>query len=275
VRLLNKLMIFFLTGVILTACLGPLFLEHSPETQNLSRRLEPPSQTYWLGTDSLGRDMTSRILQGTRLSLLIGFSSTLIALLIGTITGAIAGFFRGRTEVLILGVIDFFGTFPTLLLAMLVSMATGRGLPGILISVALIAWLQHARLVRAQVIQARQLEYVEAARALGLNPYRILWVHILPNIKGPILISASAQIPSNVMAESFLSFLGLGVHPPFASLGTLASDGSRLITSHPHLIFAPGATLFLTLLAAQYLGDSIRDYWAEEKHPEGRESSVG
>lgn len=260
---LALLFLTLLAAIIIVSWVGPFLLEHSPDTQNLSRRLEAPSLSHWLGTDLLGRDMTARVLQGTRLSLLIGTLSTLFALVIGTLTGAIAGFFRGSTEAVIVAIMDFFGTFPSLLLAMLASMAFGRGISGILVSICLIAWLQHARLVRVQVIQASQLEYTESARALGLNPIRILWRHILPNIRGPILISVTGQIPANLMAESFLSFLGLGVQPPLASLGALSSEGARMLRTHPHLFFAPGFFLFVALLSAQYLGDWLRDQSTE------------
>lgn len=244
---------------ILIAILAPWISPYAPDAQSIPDRLLGPSPTHWLGTDSLGRDLLTRLIYGARLSLTIGIATALFSLLLGTATGAIAGFYRGWPDRVLTGFIDFFSIFPSLLLAILFSLVFGRGVFGIFLSIGIVAWVQHARLVRTQVLQAGEQPYVEAARSLGVSRWRILWRHILPNLWGPILVSVSAQIPSNIMSESFLSFLGLGLQPPHASWGTLASEGTRALRSHPHLLAFPSLALFLVLLASQYLGDWMRD----------------
>ncbi len=245
--------------LVALAFLAPWIAPHDPNAQNISDRLSGPNASYWLGTDSLGRDLFTRLLFGARLSLSIGMATALFSLVFGTITGALAGYYRGWTDRVLTGFIDFFSIFPSLLLAILFSLLFGRGVFGIFLSIGIVAWVQHARLVRAQVMQASEQPYIEAARALGVSNFRILQQHLLPNLWGPILVSVSAQIPSNIMAESFLSFLGLGLQPPHASWGTLASEGTRALRSHPHLLAFPSVALFLVLLASQYLGDWLRD----------------
>lgn len=244
---------------IALAISAPWISPHDPNLQSIDDRLAGPSVTYWLGTDSLGRDLLSRLLYGARLSLSIGIASGAFSLVLGTFTGALAGYYRGWTDRILTGFVDFFSIFPSLLLAILFSLVFGRGVFGIFLSIGIVAWVQHARLVRAQVLQAVEQPYIEAARSLGISHFRILWRHVIPNLWGPILISVSSQIPSNIMSESFLSFLGLGLQPPHASWGTLASEGTRALRSHPHLLAFPSVALFVVLLACQYLGDWLRD----------------
>lgn len=248
-----------LVASILLALFAPWISPHDPNFQSIEDRLLGPTATYWLGTDSLGRDLFTRLLYGARLSLSIGIATALFSLVLGTLTGALAGFYRGWTDRILTGFVDFFSIFPSLLLAILFSLLFGRGVFGIFLSIGIVAWVQHARLVRAQVLQAAEQPYIEAARSLGVPDFQILWKHVLPNLWGPILVSVSAQIPSNIMSESFLSFLGLGLQPPHASWGTLASEGTRALRSHPHLLAFPSIALFLVLLASQYLGDWLRD----------------
>lgn len=250
----------FLIVITLMAVFGDWLVPYAPDAQDIARKLETPTSDHWFGTDALGRDLLARVIQGSKLSLLIGLASTVFAMLLGTATGAVAGFFGGWVDRLLTSTADFFAIFPSLLLSILLSLLLGRGATGILLSIGIVAWVQHARLVRAQVLQAGRFTYVESARSLGVKPMAILFRHILPNLWGPIVISATAQVPGNIMSESFLSFLGLGLQPPFASWGTLASEGTRVLRSHPHLLFLPATVLFLTLLATQYLGDWLRDY---------------
>jgi oligopeptide transport system permease protein len=155
--------------------------------------------------------------------------------------------------------VDLFYIFPSILLAILLMVVLGRGFVGILLALGMTAWVTQARLVRGQVLQAKEMSYVEAARALGVRRPAIILRHILPNLWGPIIVSLSFQIPTNIMAESFLSFIGLGLQPPFSSWGTLASEGFRAMKSYPHLIIFPGTVLFVTMLAFNYLGDGLRD----------------
>ncbi|MDR3607969.1 MAG: ABC transporter permease [Oligoflexia bacterium] len=254
-KLSARLSLAFLMLISLMAISAPLITRHSYDEQNIQRRLEAPSHDYWMGTDLLGRDLYSRMLYGARTSLTVGICTTLAALLLGLLGGATAGYFGGRIDRALMRVVDLFYLFPSLLLAILLMIFLGRGLSGILISISLTAWVVQARLVRGQVLQARELAYVESARALGLGNARIIFRHVVPNLWGPIIVSLTLQIPTNIMAESFLSFLGLGIRPPLSSWGTLAADGLRAIRYAPHLIIFPGGILFLTALAFNTLGD--------------------
>jgi oligopeptide transport system permease protein len=204
------------------------------------------------------------VIYGARMSLSVGIFTALFALILGTATGAWSGYRGGWTDQLLMRIVDIFYIFPSLLLAILLSLLFGRGFLGVFLAISSTAWMTQARLVRAQVLQAREMPYVEAARAMGLSGFRIVVRHILPNLLGPIVVSLTMQIPANIMAESFLSFIGLGLQPPYSSWGTLASDGFRAMRSYPHLIIFPGIILFLTLLALNYLGDGLRD-WLDPK----------
>jgi len=253
------LSLVLLVFVSFMAIFAPLVTSFSYEEQNIEARLQGPSTTHWLGTDTLGRDLYSRIVYGARMSLAAGMITALSALFLGTITGAIAGYRGGFSDHLLMRVVDLFNIFPSILLAILMMLMFENGLVGILVALSTTAWVIQARLVRAQVLQARELPYVESARALGVRGPAIVFRHILPNIIGPIIVSLTFQIPTNIMAESFLSFIGLGLQPPYSSWGTLASEGFRAMRSFPHLIIYPGLVLFLTMLAFNYLGDGLRD----------------
>ena len=254
---LGSLVFLLFTGVVAT--FAPQLTRQSYEEQNIELLLSPPDSAHWMGTDSLGRDLTSRVLYGARLSLTVGVLTALFAFVLGTLTGAVAGYFGGWVDQLLMRTVDLFYVFPSLLLSILLMVLLGRGITGILLAIGLSSWVTHARLVRGQVLQARQMPYVEAARSLGATHPVILFRHILPNLIGPMIVSLTAQIPNNIMAESFLSFIGLGLQPPYSSWGTLANEGFRAMRSHPHLILFPGTALFLTLLAFNLLGDGLRD----------------
>jgi oligopeptide transport system permease protein len=265
---LAALSLLFVLVIGLLAAFAPYVTRYSYEEQSISERLEPPSSRHWMGTDSLGRDLYSRTVYGARMSLAVGICTAVFALVIGTLVGALAGYFGGWSDRLLMGIVDAFYIFPSLLLAILMTLVFGRGFTGILVAISITAWVTQARLVRAQVMQARELGYVEAARALGVGTPGILFRHILPNLWGPIIVSLTIQIPTNIMAESFLSFIGLGLQPPFSSWGTLASEGFRAMKSFPHLIVFPGTVLFLTMIAFNYLGDGLRD-WLDPKADRG------
>lgn len=261
---LAALSLLFILGVSALAALAPQVTRYSYEEQNISERLEPPSSRHWMGTDSLGRDVYSRVVYGARMSLAVGICTAVFALVVGTLMGAIAGYFGGWVDRLVMSVVDIFYIFPSLLLAILMTLVFGRGFAGILVAISITAWVTQARLVRGQMIQARELSYVEAARAIGVGNAGIVFNHILPNLWGPIIVSLTIQIPTNIMAESFLSFIGLGLQPPYSSWGTLANEGFRAMKSFPHLIIFPGAILFFTMIAFNYLGDGLRD-WLDPK----------
>lgn len=260
---------FFLVFVCLCAYFAEYVSPYSFETQDASKILMPPNSVNWLGTDSLGRDMLSRIIWGAQMSMAVGIFTALASLIFGTIYGAISGWLGGRWDGFLMRIIDIMYTIPALVLLILVmvlfnSMALDmdpkdKALYGTFIALSVVGWVNIARLVRGQVLQAKQLLYVESARAIGVPSWAILFKHILPNILGPIIVTLTFQIPANVMFESFLSFIGLGIQPPYSSWGTLASDGWRSLRTYPHIIISPGIALFTTMLAFNLLGDGLRD----------------
>ncbi len=250
----------FLAVITLLAAAAPWVTRYSYEAQNIDARLQGPSALHWMGTDLLGRDMWSRTVYGARLSLAVGAVTAVFSLVLGIATGAWAGWRGGWVDRLLMRVVDLFYSFPSLLLAILIGLVLGRGFLGIALAIGVVSWVTQARLVRSQVLQAREFAYVESARALGLGGHEVVLRHVLPNLWGPILVSLTFQIPTNIMAESFLSFIGLGLQPPYSSWGTLAAEGFRAMQSYPHLILFPGATLFLTLLAFNFAGDGLRDW---------------
>ena len=260
----------FLLFTSLMAIFAPYVTHYSYEEQNIEQRLEPPSTQHWMGTDELGRDLYSRIVYGARMSLSVGIFTAISALLIGTLTGAIAGYCGGWVDTVMMRIVDLFYIFPSLLMAILLMLVLGRGFTGIFVALSLTAWVTQARLVRGQVLQAKEMAYVEAARALGIGDARILIRHILPNLWGPIIVALMLQIPSNIMAESFLSFIGLGLQPPFSSWGTLAAEGFHALQAYPYLMIFPGGILFLTTLAFNAVGDGIRD-WLDPQSGVSRE----
>lgn len=237
--------------------------------QYMDRVLAEPSSQHWLGTDALGRDMLSRIIHGSRMSMAVGIVTALISLLLGTAYGAVSGWLGGRVDAVMMRFIDILYSIPTLVLLILVKVFFDalpifthpelKALVGMLMALSVVGWVTLARVVRGQVLQVKQLAYVESARALGAGGSRIVTRHILPNILGPVIVLLTFQIPSNILYESFLSFLGLGLQPPYSSWGVLANEGWRSLRSYPHLIISPGVALFSAMLAFNLLGDGLRD----------------
>ena len=243
----------------LAAIFAPLLAPYGYDVVGAGPNLSPPIPGFLMGTDVLGRDLYSRILYGARLSLAVGFCTAIFALVLGTLTGAIAGYFGGRTDRILMSIVDIFYIFPMLLLAILLTLLLGRGFFGIFLAIGMTTWVTQARLVRALVLQTRELPYVEAGRAIGLTHLTILFKHIVPNLLGPMIVSLTFQIPNNILTESFLSFVGLGLQPPYSSWGTLANEGFRGIQGYPYLMIFPGSALFITMLAFHFLGDALRD----------------
>ncbi|HEY9777332.1 MAG TPA: ABC transporter permease [Planktothrix sp.] len=221
--------------------------------------LQGPSSVHWMGTDELGRDLLSRVIYGSRLSISIGLTIALVAFVIGTVYGSIAGFFGGKIDNLLMRGVDIAYSLPDLLVMILVGVLIGRGTSGILIALSLVSWMGTARLVRAQFLQLQHEEFIEAARAAGQSNLLIVLKHLLPNSLGPIIVALTFTIPSAILSESTLSFIGLGLSPPACSWGTLASDGWRALRAHPHLIFFPSLFIFITVLSFNFLGDGLRD----------------
>lgn len=257
---------------ILLLCLIALFADKlapfSFETQDIDRTLLSPNSINFFGTDSLGRDLFSRMIYGARVSMAVAFFTAVFSLFIGVVYGAISGWVGGWVDSLMMRTIDILYAIPSLVLLIIVMLAVQsipldghpelKALIGIFSALSIVGWISLARMVRAQVLQAKQFLFVESARALGASSWSILFRHILPNIMGPIIVMLSFQIPSNILFESFLSFIGLGLQPPYASWGILANDGWRA-KAFPHLIMFPGLAIFFTMLAFNLLGDGLRD----------------
>lgn len=261
--------LFIIIGVCFVGLFAYQLAPHSFETQNMDEILTPPNGTYLLGTDSLGRDLFSRLIYGSRISMAVAIFTAIISLFIGGIYGAISGWFGGKVDSAMMRVVDIMYSIPTLVLLIIMKVIFDavniiedpelRALTSILLALSLTGWVTLARIVRGQVLQVKSLLYVEAARSMGASPVSILIKHVLPNILGPIVILLTMQIPGNILFESFLSYLGLGLQPPYSSWGVLASDGWRALQYYPHLMLAPGVVMFVTLLAFNFLGDGLRD----------------
>jgi len=217
-------------------------------------------QTFWLGTDKYGRDILSRLLVGVRVSLAVGLITVLISLSIGVLLGALAGYFGGRTDEIIMWLVNVIWSIPTLLLVFAMTLMLGKGFWQVFIAIGLTLWVNVARIIRGQVLAAREREYVEAARALGYSHSRILFRHILPNIMGPVLVVAASNFATAIVIEAGLSFLGVGVQPPQPSWGLMIKENYNFIITHnPMLALAPGLAIMLLVLAFNLLGNGLRD----------------
>lgn len=218
------------------------------------------TKTSWLGTDKYGRDILSRLIVGIRVSLSVGLIAITISLTIGILLGALAGYFRGWVDDIIMWLINIIWSIPTLLLVFAITLLLGKGFWQVFIAVGLTMWVSVARIVRGQVLSVRELEYVEAARALGFNNSRIIFRHILPNILGPVLVVAASNFASAIVIEAGLSFLGVGVQPPQPSWGLMIKENYNFIITHnPMLALAPGFAIMLLVLAFNLLGNGLRD----------------
>ena len=258
----NRLGVFGLIVVVLlsmVALLAPFIAPFDPAKQNFSALLQPASATHWLGTDELGRDTLTRVMYGARISLSAGLVSVALALLAGTLLGLIAGFVGGWLDELIGRFIDALLAFPFLILAITLAAILGPSLQNTMLAIAIVTTPAFARVTRAQVLAQRELEYVQAAGALGAGRWRTLLRHILPNISGALIVQTSLAIAEAVLAESTLSFLGLGVQPPTPSWGSMLNTARGYLQTAPWLALAPGVIIFVTVLAFNLLGDGLRD----------------
>lgn len=249
----------FILIIVSIAIFANFIAPFSYEAQNVSNRLAPPNWQNWMGTDILGRDLLSRILYGARMSLAVGIITAFCSLIIGTVYGSISGYLGGHMDNIMMRIVDILYTFPSLLLIILIMLLFGKGIIGIFVALTIVGWVSVSRLVRGQILQVKEMAFVEAARSIGTGHAAIVLRHILPNIIGPIIVTLTFEIPAAILSESFLSFIGLGLKPPFSSWGTLANDGFQAFKSFPNLIIFPGLAIFFTVLSFNLLGDGLRD----------------
>ena len=245
---------------VLCALLAPLLAPYDPAQIDLTNRMEPPTQKHWCGTDELGRDICSRLIYGSRISLMVGSSVVLVSLFLGLIIGSIAGYYGGIVDRFFNVVLmNAFLSFPGILLAIAFVAFRGPGIFNLVLALSIGGWVGYARLIRAQVLAAREREFVEAARALGASDARALLRHILPNIVQPIIVQAAIGMAGAILAEGTMSFLGLGVPPPTASWGAMLNDSRSYLFDAPHLALFPAIAVMLAVLAFNFIGDALRD----------------
>ena len=245
--------------LIFLAIFAPWIAPHSYAYQNLELGAQPPSGDFLLGTDTLGRDLFSRILYGARVSLLVGFVATGVALVIGVSWGIIAGYFGGRVDSVMMRIVDVLYGFPFIIFIILLMVIFGRNIWLLFAAIGAVEWLTMARIVRGQVLTIKNQEYVLAAQAMGVTNMQMFRKHIFPNILGPIAVYATLTIPQVMLLEAFLSFLGLGIQPPMSSWGTLIRYGVESMEEYSWLLIYPGLTFTITLFALNFFGDGLRD----------------
>lgn len=247
--------------ILVLACLcavGPLFSQSYRE-QDLNLGAVGPSLQHWMGTDTLGRDLFARTLYGGRISIMVGLVATFVALAIGVTYGAVAGFAGGKTDAFMMRVVDILYALPFAIFVILLMVFFGQNLILLFFAIGAVEWLTMARIVRGQVMAIKKMEFVEAARALGLGRRRIIFRHLIPNVLGPVIVYTTLTIPAVMLLEAFLSFLGLGVQAPMSSWGVLIKDGSEKMEEYWWLLVFPGALFSLTLFSLNFLGDGLRD----------------
>jgi len=258
----NKMAIFGLIVLLITivlCLLTPWIAPYGYEEQDLALGASPPSAEHWLGTDTLGRDLFTRLLYGGRVSLMVGFIATAVALIIGVTYGAIAGYAGGKIDTIMMRLVDIIYALPFMIFIVLLMVVFGRSLFLLFLAIGAVEWLTMARIVRGQVQSLKQLEFVEAAESIGLSQWAIIWRHIIPNALGPVIVYTTLTIPNVMLLEAFLSFLGLGIQPPQSSWGVLISLGVESMEEYPWLLIFPGLTLSIVLFSLNFLGDGLRD----------------
>jgi len=246
--------------LLAAACvLGPVVSHYGYAEQDLNNSFAPPSGAHWLGTDQLGRDLLVRVLYGGRISLGVGLCATFVALTIGVVYGAVAGYRGGRTDAMMMRLVDIMYALPFTIFVILLMVFFGRNIVLLFVAIGAVEWLTMARIVRGQIMSLKKMEFIEAARSLGYSHTRIIFRHLLPNALGPIIVYTTLTIPAVMLLEAFLSFLGLGVQPPMSSWGTLIKDGAEKMEEYWWLLVFPGGVFCLTLFSLNFLGDGLRD----------------
>ncbi|MFZ0634115.1 MAG: ABC transporter permease [Candidatus Acidiferrales bacterium] len=251
-----------LTGILIVCAIGaPWLAPHGPIAQNLPERLSPPSVGHWMGTDELGRDIFARILYGSRVSMLVSICVVFGSGIVGLSVGSLAGYFGGWLDRFVnIMLINAFLSFPGILLAIAFAAFMGPGIGKVILALTITGWAGYARLARAQILQVKEMEYVLAARSLGASHLRILVRHLIPNILQPVLVQATIAMAGAILAESTLSFLGLGVLAPMPSWGAMLNDARSHLFDAPHLVIFPALAVMMAVLAFNLLGDALRDW---------------
>ena len=247
-------------ALMLTAALfAPLLAPHDPAQQNLEQDLLTYSSSHPLGTDKLGRDILSRTIYGSRVSLSVGVATVTLSLVIGLTVGSLSGYAGGWVDQVFMRVVDILLAFPGILLAIGFTAVLGPGLHHVVLALCLIGWTGYARLVRGEILTLRERDFIQAAQALGCKPLRVVWVHLLPNLLPPLLIQATFGLAAAIIAEGSLSFLGLGVEPPTPSWGAMLNEGRPFLLVAPHLTLYPSLAIMITVLGLNLLGDALQD----------------
>jgi peptide/nickel transport system permease protein len=244
---------------VLIALTAPVVAPYDPLVQNLGNTLAPPGRAHLLGTDNVGRDVLSRVIWGTRVSLVAGLVSVVLAVVAGSVLGVVAGYCGGRIDGLVMRVMDAVLSFPPLVLALALGAVLGAGLGGVLLALGVVYTPTFARLMRGQVLTITARDYVGAAHALGASGWRVALRHVVPNAINPIIVQASLSVAFAILAEASLSFLGLGIQPPQASWGSMINAGRGYLQQAPWIVFGPGAALFVTVVGLNFVGDAVRD----------------
>jgi peptide/nickel transport system permease protein len=245
--------------VVVVALSADFIAPYDYAQQNIRNRLLSPSEKFYFGTDEFGRDILSRIIYGSRVSLVVGFIAVGIALFSGGLLGAVAGFYGQRIDNIIMRIMDIFLSIPAILMSISIAATLGPGLFNLMVAVGISTMPRYARVVRSSVLSLKGQEFIEAARAVGSSNFRILFRHVLPNCMAPIIVQSTLGVAQAILLAAGLSFIGLGIQPPYPEWGAMLSEGRTFIRTHPHLTFFPGLAIMITILALNFLGDGLRD----------------
>ena len=253
------LAIVMLAALAVMCVVGPGMTGYDYDAVSLSEKNALPSSEHWFGTDKMGRDLFTRVWIGGRISMILGIAGAAIDMLIGVVYGGVAAYFGGKTDAIMMRIVEILSSIPYLLLVVLVSLIVGKGVGSLLIAMCLTGWCHMARLVRGQVLQLKDQEYLLAAKALGTPWYKVIFRHLIPNTLGVVIVAVTFDVPSFIFGEAFLSYIGLGVQAPMTSWGSLASNAQQTMAFYPYQLFFPAFFIALTMLSFQLLGDGLRD----------------
>jgi peptide/nickel transport system permease protein len=251
--------LIFIVFLLAIAILAPWIMPYPYDEIDVPNAFAPPSSAHWMGTDQLGRDVLSRLMWGTRISLYVGIAATLLGQLFGVLVGAVSGYYGGRVDSLLMRLVDFFLTLPSLPLLLVLSVILAASVNTVIIILAVLGWMGAARLVRGVVLSLREQEFIEASHALGMSDWKIIARHMIPNSMAPVIVSITLGVGTTIIVEAALSFLGFGVRPPTPSWGNMLNRVQDYILMNPLLAVYPGLAIFLTVLAFNFMGDGLRD----------------